>query len=133
MGYKQQLGPLRRAGYDKDATSPFHQDTDSTSGVDLAEQKRKIRDVINKQKVYDTGVKEVRRDLAEIDSLNLVEKGQEKEAKGFYGDRYTSDKSLKRSTPISGPTQQKKEKLASLTEQAREHMAKKYGPRPSVN
>lgn len=35
MGYKQQLGPLRRAGYDKDATSPFPQKTDSTSGDKL--------------------------------------------------------------------------------------------------
>ena len=34
MAYKQKLGPLRRAGYDKDATSPFQQD--ETSGTRIA-------------------------------------------------------------------------------------------------
>lgn len=32
MGYKQKSGPLQRAGYDKDATSPFRQDQDTSSG-----------------------------------------------------------------------------------------------------
>jgi len=35
MGYKQKSGILQRAGYDKDATSPFPQKTDSTSGDKL--------------------------------------------------------------------------------------------------
>ena len=30
MGYKQKSGLLQRAGYDKDATSPFRQETDTT-------------------------------------------------------------------------------------------------------
>ena len=29
MGYKQKLGPLQRAGYDKNATTPFRQETDT--------------------------------------------------------------------------------------------------------
>ena len=35
MGYKQKSGPLQRAGYDKDATSPFRQQ-DETSGTRIA-------------------------------------------------------------------------------------------------
>ena len=35
MGYKQKSGPLQRAGYDKDAASPFKQ-VDETAGTRIA-------------------------------------------------------------------------------------------------
>jgi len=131
MGYKQKSGPLQRAGYDKDAASPFRQQ-DTSSGVDYEAQKQKIRDVISAQGKYDTDLRGKRRHLAEIDSLDMVSKGQSTKARKLYGDKYTYKQSLKQDTPLgSGPDRyntENKEKMASLTKQAREQM----GPRPSA-
>jgi len=132
MGYKQRSGPLQRAGYDKDATSPFRQETDSTSGVDYEAQKQKIRDVIGAQRKWETDLRGTRRHLAEIDSLDMVERGESGKARQTYGDQYTYKKSLKQETPLgSGPNRynpENKEKMKSLTKKAIEQMR----PRPSA-
>ena len=126
---KLKNGPLQRAGYDKDATTPFRQDT--SSGVDYEAQKQKIRDVIAAQEKYETDLRGKRRHLAEIDSLDMVSKGQSTKARELYGDQYTYKQSLKQAPLGSGSnrySQENKEKMASLTKQAREQM----GPRPSA-
>jgi hypothetical protein len=121
---------LQRAGYDKDATSPFRQETDSTSGVDYEAQKQKIRDVIGAQEKYNTDLRGTRRHIAEIDSLNMVARGESGKARRTYGNQYTSKKSLKHEMDSSENRRnaENKAKMDSLTKQAREAM----GPRPSA-
>ena len=137
MAYKQKLGPLRRAGYDKDAASPFHQDTDSTSGVELDEfvgkgthtsnTKDDIKQLIKDQKQYDVNTETAAQNLAEIDSLTRVAQGPEgaKQAKFLYGNEYTSKQPLGEHFTPRGAHKIQYDKL-------REEARKIQGPRPTL-
>jgi hypothetical protein len=56
--------------------------------------KQSIKDVIKSQQEYDANTKQVTRNLAELDSLKMVAKGQESGARSLYGREYDSSKPL---------------------------------------
>ena len=155
MGYKQNLGPLQRAGYDKDATSPFRQDQDTSSGVELEEfigtgkrtsvAKDDIKKVIENQRQYDVSTEAVAQNLAEIDSLTRVAQGNQKEAQMLYGHKYSSNKPLTKSNHKQGQyglaghdfargVNRSEEYKARLTQydKLREEARKTQGPRPTL-
>lgn len=141
MGYKQKSGPLQRAGYDKDATSPFRQDNDSTSGEELKEftgtgkktsyKKDDIKKVIESQKQYDRNTEASARYLAEIDSLTRVAQGPEgaKQANYLYGKKFNSNSSYLFDNAYSGKKQ--KDRTAQYNK-LREEAKKTQGPRPTL-
>lgn len=92
--------------------------------------KKDLMNLISSQKEYDTNVKNVSRNLAELDSLNLVAGGDQKRAQYLYGKRYSPSEPIGTSTQewsTQYKEQQKKKK--QLQGQAKQIL----GPRPSVN
>ena len=140
MGYKQKLGSLQRAGYDKDATSPFPQKTDSTSGVELEEfvgkgkrtssTKDDIKKVIENQRQYDKNTEASAQYLAEIDSLTRVAQGPEgaKQANYLYGKKFTSNDTLWDNAYSGKKQEDRTTQYNKLRKKARELQ----GPRPTL-
>lgn len=92
--------------------------------------KKDLMNLISSQKEYDTNVKNVSRNLAELDSLNLVAGGDRKQAQYLYGTRYSPNRPIGTSTSKWSQQykdqQQKKQQLQEKSKQI-------LGPRPSVN
>ena len=92
--------------------------------------KKDLMNLIGSQQEYDTNVKNVSRNLAELDSLKLVAGGDRKRAQYLYGARYSANEPIGTSTSEwSTQYKEQQKKKQQLQEQAK----KILGPRPSLN
>lgn len=94
-------------------------------------KKQDVRDVIKNQEQYDKNTTQVTQNLAELDSLKMVAKGQSPNAKALYGYKYNS------SMPLDGKnigdyrgslSYGQRVNIGKLREKAKEVQ----GPRPTL-
>ena len=92
--------------------------------------KTDLLNLIKSQGEYDTNVTNVSRNLAELDSLNLVAGGDRKRAQYLYGSRYSPNRPIGTSTSTwSTQYKEQQKKKKQLQDQAKQIL----GPRPSLN